>query len=149
MSEVRLVEINAEGDPVEPFVNLPPLARDACQAHVALYRSAGFVRPWIGYLGCIDDRCIGACGFKGPAIEGRVEIAYFTFPPFEGQGYATQMATQLLTKALDNNPSLCVVGQTSMSENASTAILRKLGFQFVGTVQHPEDGAVWEWQYNT
>jgi hypothetical protein len=30
-------------------------------------------------------------------------------------------------------------------ENASTIILRRLGFTHTGTVQHPEDGEVWEW----
>jgi len=31
-------------------------------------------------------------------------------------------------------------------ENASTSVLKKLRFRLVGTVEHPEDGLVWEWQ---
>lgn len=36
--------------------------------------------------------------------------------------------------------------QTLPEENASTSILKKLGFRLVGTVEHPEDGPVWEWE---
>jgi [ribosomal protein S5]-alanine N-acetyltransferase len=147
MSELRLVAIDAEGNPVDPLANLSPLARDTCLAHAELYGSAGFVPPWIGYLACDGDQCVGACGFKGPPMDSRVELAYFTFPRFEGQGYASEMASQLLAIALDTQPGLRIVGQTTTGKNASTAILRKLGFRCVGTVQHPQDGAVWEWLY--
>jgi hypothetical protein len=36
--------------------------------------------------------------------------------------------------------------QTLPRESASTAILKKLGFVLIGTVNDPEDGEVWEWQ---
>ncbi len=36
--------------------------------------------------------------------------------------------------------------QTLPEKNASTRILEKLGFSFMGPVQHPEDGEVWEWR---
>jgi hypothetical protein len=39
-----------------------------------------------------------------------------------------------------------VAAQTLPEENASTSILKKLKFSFVGSVEHPEDGLVWEWQ---
>jgi hypothetical protein len=39
-----------------------------------------------------------------------------------------------------------VFAQTLPEENASTAILKKLGFTLVGSVQHPDDGTVWEWE---
>src|SRR5262249_10133593 len=54
---------------------------------------------WGGYLSVDRDngRVIGTCGFKhGPEKDGRVEIAYFTFAPFEGKGYATAMAQELV-----------------------------------------------------
>lgn len=39
-----------------------------------------------------------------------------------------------------------IAAQTLPQESASTTILRRLGFALVGTVDHPEDGPVWEWQ---
>ena len=54
--------------------------------------SVHYLRPWLGYFALRNSVCIGTCGFKGPPENNRVEIAYFTFPEYEGRGYATQMA---------------------------------------------------------
>lgn len=43
---------------------------------------------------------VGTCGFKSSPDQGRVEIAYFTFPDFEGRGLATAMAGELLAIAI-------------------------------------------------
>jgi RimJ/RimL family protein N-acetyltransferase len=57
------------------------------------------IRPlWGGYL-VVDPATrsvVGTCGYKGPP-DGRseVEIASFTFPTYEGRGYATAMAAAL------------------------------------------------------
>ena len=56
-----------------------------------LYRSSGFAPPWIGYVAVSEGRAVGTCAFKCAPVEGRVEIAYFTFPEFEGRGLATAM----------------------------------------------------------
>src|SRR5436309_2440982 len=43
---------------------------------------------------------VGTCAYKGkPAADGSVEVAYNTFPPFEGRGYATAMAAELVARA--------------------------------------------------
>jgi RimJ/RimL family protein N-acetyltransferase len=80
-------------------------------------------------------------------IIDRAEIAYFTFPDFEGRGLATQMARHLVDIALVTSPRITVAAQTLPQENASTTTLRKLGFVFKETLIHPEDGQVWEWVY--
>ena len=49
---------------------------------------------WDGYFVVDTDtrEVVGSCAFKGPPTEaGTVEIAYFTYPGFEGKGYATSM----------------------------------------------------------
>ena len=56
------------------------------------------------------------------------------------------MASELIRLALDKMPTVTVAAQTLPEENASTAVLRKLRFRLVGSVEHPEDGLVWEWQ---
>jgi RimJ/RimL family protein N-acetyltransferase len=109
------------------------------------YARAGYCPPWIGYLAFEDHTCVGACGFKTLPVAGAVEIAYFTFPDHEGRGVATRMAQALIALARQSAPAITLRAQTLPAENASTAILKKLGFVCTGTVTHPEDGPVWDW----
>jgi RimJ/RimL family protein N-acetyltransferase len=103
---------------------------------------------WGGYLAADEEtgRVIGACGFKhGPQGDGRVEIAYFTFPGYEGKGYATAMATELLHMALGSHEVREVIAHTLPEANASTRILEKIGLRCTGPVDDPDDGTVWRW----
>jgi RimJ/RimL family protein N-acetyltransferase len=111
-----------------------------------LYRAVGYEPPWIGYLAFENGACVGSCGFKSPPQNNRVEIAYYTFPEYESRGIATAMAAELIRLALDKMPAVTVAAQTLPEESASTSILKKLRFRLVTTVEHPEDGLVWEWQ---
>src|SRR5207237_359953 len=101
--------------------------------------------PWGGYTVESDCVVVGECAFKSAPMGGRVEIAYHTFPGFERQGFATEMARSLVAIARDVDPNLLIVAQTLEEANASTRILQKLGFICQGLVQHPEDGQVLEW----
>jgi RimJ/RimL family protein N-acetyltransferase len=143
---MKLIAISATGEPVETIPGLPDLATQVGLAYRQLYRVVGFAPPWIGYLAQESAVCIGSCGFKGPPVNKRVEIAYFTFPEYEGRGFATQMASALLGIAGEAGAEVIATAQTLPQESASTAILKKLGFVLIGTVDHPEDGEVWEWQ---
>ena len=82
------------------------------------------IGPWGGFLAMIGNDIVGSCGFKGPPQQGLVEIAYFTFPDFEGRGIATEMARQILRKAYESNSSIRVVAQTEPRLNASTRSLQ-------------------------
>lgn len=143
---MKLIPISASGMPAQPIDQLPAVATEVGSAYVGLYQTVGFIPPWFGYFALEDSGCIGTCGFKGPPANNRVEIAYFTFPEYEGRGHATQMARELLRIAWSAEPSVTVAAQTLPNESASTSILRKLGFVLVDTLTHPEDGKVWEWQ---
>jgi len=126
---------------------LPEMAIQICHATAAMYVSAGFVEPWISYLAIAEGSTpVGTCGFKSPPREGRVEIAYYTFPEFVGRGYATAMAVELIAIARRHQPAVLIVAQTLPERGASHRILEKLGFVCVGTVEHPEDGTVLEWR---
>lgn len=146
MEAVRLVQIDSSGHPAEPVEALPEVAREVCAVSAYLYETAGFIPPWVGYLAIVDGQCVGTCAFKAPPEKGRVEIAYFTFPGFEGRGIASTMVSGLLELAQRPGAGVDVVAQTLPEPNAANAILRKHGFRFVGTVNHPQDGLVWEWQ---
>jgi len=114
-------------------------------ATVQLYARRGYVEPWVGYLAIEEGKCVGGCGFTSPPADDVVEIAYFTFPDFERRGMATRMVPRLISIAQECDPSVRIIAYTLTEENASNHILRKLGFAFTGTVDHPEDGKIWGW----
>lgn len=144
MTGRKLVEIRRSGALSEP-VDFHSTLDSVIPLAVELYRRCGFHRPWISYVAVEDDRAIGTCAYKSPPMDGRVEIAYWTFPEYEGMGVATWMAKQLIELGHRHDSSVRIVAQTLPEESASTAILRKLGFTRGGSVEHPEDGTVWEW----
>jgi [ribosomal protein S5]-alanine N-acetyltransferase len=143
---MRLVTIGQDGRATEE-VPASTTVDEVGASYAALYASAGYVPPWTGYF-AIDDagNCIGSCGFKGPPVHERVEIAYFTFPEHEGSGVATRMAAALVRIAHEADPHLMIAARTQPQEGPSTAVLRRLGFHNIGKVQDTEDGTVWEWQ---
>lgn len=102
-----------------------------------------------GFLGADTPtmQVIGVCGFKGgPDARGDVEIAYGTFAPYEGKGYAKAMAAALIARARASGAPH-IIAHTLPELNASCTILRSLGFRNVGTViSDPEDGPVWRWE---
>jgi RimJ/RimL family protein N-acetyltransferase len=142
---VSLVPIDRDGTPRGHGGALPDAATEVLRGTVALYDSVGFSEPWIGYLALAGSTAVGTCAFKSPPRDGRVEIAYATFPEHEGRGFATGMAAELVALARRAEPSVRVTAQTLPARNASHRILEKLGFSHVATLDHPEDGTVWEW----
>lgn len=148
---VQLIPIDKKGHPTDVSGRLDMHVKQVCKATAELYRSSGFLAPWIGYLAVYDRRLVGACAFKSPPKKDgdtkTVEIGYLTFPKFEGQGIATEMVRELLHIAQASDSTLTVVAETENEENASNAILKKFGFQFVGAINNPEDGELWQWQW--
>lgn len=144
-----LIPITKDGAPADPIDEIPEVGGEAARATAALYRTRGYEPPWVGYFVMEDGRCVGTCAFTAPPNEGRVEIAYFTFPGNERRGVATRAASLLIDIARSAKPNLIIAAQTLPQENASTSILRKLGFHRFGEVEHPEDGLVWEWRLDS
>ena len=145
MSDIDLIQINVHGKPVGKVGVLSDIARQVCAATTRLYTNAGFAPPWLGYLAQRDRKLVGACAFKAPPLDGKVEIGYLTFPDYEGQGVATAMVRQLLHIAKAAQPDLTVIAHTANEENASNAILKKFGFQFAAVFDDTEDGQMWTW----
>jgi [ribosomal protein S5]-alanine N-acetyltransferase len=102
--------------------------------------------PWGCYLAAADDKVVGTCAFKSaPGADGTVEIAYMTFPAYEGRGHATAMAAALVDVAAAAGLPLAIA-HTLPEENASTGALRRNGFINAGEVVDSEDGLVWRWE---
>lgn len=106
--------------------------------------------PWLHGFTIIDRKtgaAIGSCAFKGPPTDdGRVEIAYGVDEANRGRGYATEAALGLTGYAFTAGGVRVVQAHTLPEESASTRVLRKSGFRFVGEVVDPEDGLVWRWE---
>ena len=140
-----LIPIGRDGTPLGYSGELTDMAREVVHATVGLYETVGFTEPWIGYFAVRGTTLVGTCSFKSPPSDGRVEIAYWTFSEFEGQGVATSMARKMVAIAASRAPELVVAAQTLPEPNASHRILEKIGFRHVSTLDHPDDGEVWEW----
>ncbi len=146
MARLTLHPIARDGAVPDFDARLSPQAAEVCTTFIAMYAKTGHAPPWVGYLVSHAGLCIGTCAFTSAPKEARVEIAYFTFPDFEGRGYAIEMAQQLVALAAETDPAVRVFAHTRPLENASTTILRKSGFVLKGPIDHPEDGTIWLWE---
>ncbi len=114
-----------------------------------LHGSTG-ANPWIHGFSMVlrdGDVVVGMAGFKGPpGADGVVEIAYGLSQEYQGKGYATEAAEALVAFAFASGKVRVVRAHTLPEPNASTRVLTKCGFQYVGEVVDPEDGLVWRWE---
>jgi RimJ/RimL family protein N-acetyltransferase len=85
---------------------------------------------------------IGSCSFKGPPIDGIVEIAYGIDPDHQKKGYATEAAQALVDYAATRRDVRLILAHTLPEGIASKRVLQKCGFSYVGDVLDPEDGNV-------
>jgi [ribosomal protein S5]-alanine N-acetyltransferase len=109
------------------------------------YPEIGYNLPWVGYFVINENQIVGCCGFKGQPNEGKVEIAYWTFQEFEGQGIASFSCKELVLISQQFNPTVIITATTAPEHNASTKILQNNGFTFTEIVQDHEIGDAWLW----
>jgi ribosomal-protein-alanine N-acetyltransferase len=103
---------------------------------------------WWTYLFVhVEDRVlIGPGGYKGKADKaGMVEIGYAVVPAYRGRGLATEAAKGLIDRAFAHSHVERVDAHTLAERNASVRVLEKVGMDFVGAVDDPDDGEVWHW----
>jgi RimJ/RimL family protein N-acetyltransferase len=123
---------------------------DVSPAWLAQLRASTTADPWFHGFAVVhrdDGLVIGSAGFKGaPDDQGVVEIGYGIVPGYQGRGYATEAAAALGAFAFGSGRVRFVRAHTLPTPNASTRVLAKCGFKFVGEVVDPEDGPVWRWE---
>ena len=143
--ELRIIELN-----VDKSRDL--YSSDNCQMLLKTYDDyypvIGYHLSWVGYFVIKEDKIVGSCGFTGQPKDGQVEIAYWTFKDFEGQGIASFACKELVTIAHQIDPSLTITAKTAPENNASTKILQNNGFTFTEIVQDHEIGDAWLWTLN-
>lgn len=142
---VSLVQCDEHGEPTEPLGPLPPVLKENCAATAALFASIGFTPPWVGYVTVDEGAPVGGCAFVGAPKDGAVEIAYFTLEAFEGRGFATQAVARMIEIASRADSTITLTAKTLPSENASTTILRRNGFEFAGETSDDDIGLAWAW----
>lgn len=125
-----------------------PDCQESIDMCVDFYKRVGFNPPWICYYVQLDKQLVAAAAFKGQPVNGKVEIAYGTFPQYQQKGIGTQVADTLVQLSLKTDPSVIITARTLPEENYSARILRKNNFKLLGTVMDDEDGELWEWEYH-
>ncbi len=112
---------------------------------LARMRASPDVDPWVHGFSAVHREggaFVGTGGFKGPPIDGIVEIAYAVETPQQGKGFATEIATALTRYAFSSHEVKLVRAHTLPDGGASKKILTKCGYRYVGDVVDPEDGLV-------
>ena len=136
--------------PLEPDLTNPMYQTENCQALISIYDEyyprEGYQPPWTGYFIIKDDTVVGSCGFTKAPVDGVVEIAYWTFPEYEGQGIGSFACGELVRMASEADPSVRITAKTAPEENPSVSILKKNQFSQVGMVQDEEIGDAWLWE---
>jgi len=119
---------------------------DIIEGYTDYYKKIGYVKPWIGYF-ILDGAVVkGVCGFTGPPVDGKVEIAYHTFPAYERQGVASMACSLLINIAASAEETVIITAKTAPEHNISTRILQKYGFEQTEIVQDHEIGDAWFWE---
>lgn len=90
---------------------------------------------------------LGNGGFASPPNAlGEVEIGYEIAPIFQNKGFATAAASALRDLAFSRPEVNAVVAHTLAEENASNAVLKKIGMSKVAELLDQEVGMVWKWR---
>ncbi|MER2133805.1 MAG: GNAT family N-acetyltransferase [Arthrobacter sp.] len=103
--------------------------KDAAQQ----YFQSGLLDPRAGTFGARmmrerDGTVIGTIGFRGPPVDGAVEVSYNVAPSRRGLGYATEAVIALSRFALAQPGVNRVVAYTEETNEASISLLLTTGF---------------------
>jgi RimJ/RimL family protein N-acetyltransferase len=146
---LRLLSSEPEEFAAQQGIRLHEIAQSVASHSLAFMRTFPYETPpdFFGYLVVHGEtqELAGTCTFKGPPVDGAVEIAIFTFPGFEGRGIGTAMARFLLERARQLPDVALVIARTPSAHDASARILEKIGMERVAA--ELEDGdTVWRWE---
>ena len=126
------------------------VSNEVSPAWLTLLRASVTPDPWVHGFAVVHRESrlvIGSAGFKGPPDKSAmVEIAYGIVPGYQGRGFATEAAAALVAFAFGSGRVRVVRAHTLPTNEASTRVLKKCGFEFIGEVVDPEDGLVWRWE---
>jgi len=161
MADIRLLNITPElcealAQPSEFEAQYSALLGDNAELIIEVagsnevHRDAvGSEARWGGYLAVdvASNSVVGTCAYKGaPDEDATVEIAYFTFPNFERQGFATAMARKLERQVYESGEVDRIVAHTLPEESPATRVLSRLHYEHTSEIADFEDGPIWRWE---
>jgi RimJ/RimL family protein N-acetyltransferase len=116
-------------------------ARDAVAQDAASAR-------WRTRLFVVDDppTLVGWGGFKGPPVDGTVELGYAVAPAWRDRGVASDAVGEMLRAAWAAPGVRTVLAHTLADRNASVRVLEKAGFVRDGERIDAEVGPLWRWR---
>ncbi|MDC3424490.1 GNAT family N-acetyltransferase [Aquibacillus sp. 3ASR75-11] len=80
-----------------------------------------------------DNVIIGDMGFKGgPDENGEMDLGYSILPSYQGNGYATEMATAFVQWGLKQPKVKKITASCSNQNYPSIRVLEKVGFKQIG-----------------
>ncbi len=140
-------------------------AMDTClfKGHLSTFSTRSKVRNF-GILGChicsffipisygtLRERAVvGLGGFKSvPDAQRSIEIGYSVAPTYQGKGFATSVARQLIEIAFASKLVDCVCAHTLAEQNASTRVLEKCGMNKESETIDPDLGNLWRWEISS
>ncbi len=91
-----------------------------------------------------DFALVGLGGYKGPPVDGTVEIGYGIAPSYRRQGLATAAVTALVDIA-GRRGVATVIAHTLAQPNSSTRVLQARGFTRTHELYDEDAGAIWRW----
>jgi len=81
-----------------------------------------------------DGTQLGDLSFKGPAVDGAVEIGYGILTQYRGRGYATEAVGATVKWALSQPGVTRIQAETAPDNKASQRVLEKCCFQPTGKI---------------
>lgn len=147
-----------------PVLKLVPRTRDEVRASIdamdaasrkeisvdwwAMFEMSAMQDPWVHGFSLLlpDGTPVGIGSFKGPPVDGVVEIAYAVLPEHQDKGYATEAARAMVGYAFQCAEVSRVIAHTLPQGAASQRVLQKAAFRRTGEVVDPEDGLVWRFE---
>lgn len=130
--------------------SLPPADRaEVSPDWIARVRTTVAGDPWALSYTAVErstGTTVGGCAFKGPPVDGIVEVAYGIDEAHRGKGFATEAAGAMTEFAFASGQVQTVRAHTKPENGASGRALAENRFRQIGEVIDPEDGLVTRWE---
>ncbi|WP_271855699.1 GNAT family N-acetyltransferase [Patiriisocius marinus] len=92
-----------------------------------------------------DNKIIGFNGIKFLKDIQATDLGYRFLPEYWGKGIATEASKPILKFAFEDKKLAEVIATVYPENSASTAVLKKLGFQHIETKTYPEETTTLDW----
>jgi len=112
---------------------------------MASYQHFGFGLNAVLLKGCATP--IGICGLLKRAELDHPDLGYAFLPEFCGKGYAQEAADAVLKNVIATHALKTILAVTSLTNQSSHNLLKKVNFSFTGTVEiYGSQSNIYEYQ---